>query len=91
LAGKSITKVLFSKQSDAVKRAEGLEPQIRKHLGWIEDEPNGPAANHWRGEVKGWLDQIREATKRMGQRTGDKWNQFVDESLKRLGGGGDMP
>jgi hypothetical protein len=84
LWGKALTNVLFSKQSDAVKKAEGLEERVREHLNWLEEEPTSPAANHWRGEVRGWLDQVNKATERMGRRTAEQWQRFVDESLKRL-------
>jgi len=61
-----------------------LSERIDQHLGWLDDEPGSDAANHWKGEIKGWLQQIKDVMKDMGKRTGREWDKYVKEVTDKI-------
>ena len=47
------------------KRIEGLQQQIDEHKRKLEQEPDCPAANHWRKEIRGGEHEIEKLRKRL--------------------------
>ena len=47
------------------KRIAGLQAQVDAHLKKLSQEPEGPAANHWRNEIKVWLAEINRLKGRL--------------------------
>ncbi|MEP7007544.1 MAG: RHS repeat-associated core domain-containing protein [Sphingomonas bacterium] len=47
------------------KKIAGLQAQIDEHMRKINQNPNDPAANHWRGEVSGWKSTIERLQRRL--------------------------
>lgn len=76
--------VLSSKRSDAITRAKGMKRNIEEHLGFLSEDPESDATNHWRIEIKASTDQIQSALKNMGRRTSTEWKQYLDEVANKL-------
>lgn len=47
------------------KRIASLQDNIDEHSRWLDKEPNCPAANHWRSEIRAWQDEINRLQKRL--------------------------
>lgn len=58
---------------DALKRLQGLAPRVTEHLEQLAADPESWDVPHWRGEVRTWLDQMREILPHVGKKTGQEW------------------
>ena len=76
--------ILAKRQADAVADATSLVPQIQGHLQKLGRDPNGNDSNHWRGEIRGWLNQVEREIRHMGRRTASEWRQFVNEARQQV-------
>lgn len=82
----------FGAGADPVTKVQSLYNLILEHLKKIEEFPDSPDVDHWRTEIKGWVQQILEKAKKVTQkrRPGalDKWLGRIigigSEDLERL-------
>jgi hypothetical protein len=73
-------------RKDALKRLNGLAPQVEQHLDKIRDNLSSQDVPHWTREVEGWIRQIETMLPDIGQRTADDWVRRIEGWKKRLGG-----
>jgi hypothetical protein len=73
-------------RKQALKKLEGLRPQVEQHLGKMEAEPDSPSVDHWREEVRTWLRDMERALPHVGQKTAEEWARQIDALRQRLGG-----
>jgi RHS repeat-associated protein len=84
-AGALIDGIVYaSKQARAVGKAESLVGHIEDHLSDRANEPDSPAANVWRREIRAGIDNVTRQLKDMKGQTLEKWRKIVDEWSKRL-------
>lgn len=76
--------VLAKRQSDAIATAEAQVPEIERHLGLLNGEPTGNAANHWRTELRGFISKAEDQIRHMGRRTGAEWQRKVNQWRREL-------
>ena len=57
-----------SRRKSALKRLEGLQRQIEKHLRKIIDNQDSRDTEHWREEVRSWLSQMDRLLRHLGRR-----------------------
>ncbi|CAN5402842.1 hypothetical protein BH11PSE7_BH11PSE7_36860 [soil metagenome] len=50
--------VLAQNNKQVRRRVKGLEDQVSEHNKKLDQEPNCPASNHWREEIKVWQTEI---------------------------------
>ncbi len=58
---------IMEAQNNRQRRARiaSLQENIDEHRKKLENEPNCPAANHWRSEIRTWEDEINRIQKRL--------------------------
>ena len=71
-------------RKEAIKRLEGLAPQVEEHLSKIAKEPACQAVSHWAGEVRSFIKQMRAAAERAGKKTAAEWESRLTEWESRL-------
>lgn len=72
-------------RKDALRRLEGLRPQVEKHVNKLLKATDGPDANHWRSEIVGWLDEMERLASFTGRKTAASWFEIIGHWRKRLG------
>ncbi len=78
--------LVFLNRQKALQQAQTKVKEIELHLQKLQSEPSSPDANHWRGEVRGWLKAIEKVLPDLGKKTGAEWAARVAEWYKQLGG-----
>jgi len=73
-------------RKDALKRANGLAPQIEEHLDKIGDNPASRDVPHWMREVRAWIGQIEAMLPHLGQKTAEDWARRIEGWRARIGG-----
>ena len=76
--------VLFSRQSDAVNRSEGLRGTTDEHLGKIRGNPASRDVGGWRKEVNAHLREIERLADRMGRKTAEQWRDYARQAREQL-------
>lgn len=71
-------------RKQALKVIEGLARQIDLHLDKIAQRPEDPNCEHWRGEVIGWMEQVRLMQRHVGARTSAQWDRTIVRWKGRL-------
>lgn len=71
-------------RSKALKRLNSLALNVELHLQLITDEPQCDAANHWRFEVRSWLQQMLKVLPFVGGKTGDVWRARIEQWAIRV-------
>jgi hypothetical protein len=69
----------------ALKRLEGLTPQVEAHLAKIANNPGSQDIVHWQTEIRGWLTQMEHVLHATGQRTSAEWAARIAEWRTKLG------
>lgn len=68
----------------ALRRLNGLFPQLETHLDKLAAEPNCEAVNHWKGEIEVFLSDMEDLLPHVGQRTAKIWGERIAESRERI-------
>jgi hypothetical protein len=76
--------VLASRQADAVDKAASYINHIRTHFDKLEEDPESPAANGWRKEIRAAIDNVAKQLKNMKGKTLEEWTKTVNEMRARL-------
>ncbi len=65
------------KRKDALRRLEGLLPEVEKHLQKLIATPNSQDASHWRAELSGWFVEMERVTQFVGKKTSIVWEERI--------------
>lgn len=79
--------LMFSRQGDAVTRAESIRDGkrgINAHMNKLRANPNSTAANYWAREIRGRLKEVERLTGRMRGKTQQEWRRWIDEVRREL-------
>jgi hypothetical protein len=68
----------------ALERLEALALRVEEHFDKIEAARDDPAVNHWRTEIRAWLDQMNIAVPHVGRRSGEAWTRMLQRWQERL-------
>lgn len=71
-------------RKDALKRLNGLEPQVDDHLAKIAENPTSRDIPHWTGEIRNWIRQMEALLPSVGGKTAEKWRTRIAEWKARL-------
>ncbi len=74
------------KRKGALKRIDGLAPQVEGHLDKIRDNPASRDVPHWVREVESWIRQIEAMLPSVGQKTAEYLARRIEWWRGRLGG-----
>jgi hypothetical protein len=72
-------------RKNALKRLNGLAPQIEKHLGKIAADPDSRDVPHWVKEIRAWIGQIEHALPHVGDKTAQEWQPRIAGWKAKLG------
>jgi hypothetical protein len=64
-------------RKDALKRINGLAPQIEKHLAKIADDPDSRDVPHRVKEIHSWITHIEQLLPDVGDRTSQEWQRRI--------------
>jgi len=73
-------------RADALRRLNGLAPQVEAHLTKIAQDPGHSSIAHWTREVNSWLTQMDALLPNVGARTGADWAARIATWRAALGG-----
>jgi len=59
---------------------------VEEHLQKLRDTPDAIDANHWRGEVRGWLRMMERELDDLGKKTRVEWQARIAAWWDQLGG-----
>ena len=62
----------------ALKRLQGLAPQVEAHLEKIRQNPTSREAPHWRKEADVWIQQMENMLPYVGRNTREEWEQRIE-------------
>jgi hypothetical protein len=65
-------------RKDALKRLNGLAPQVEKHLDSIGQYPSHTSVAHWRNEASSWLKKTEDALPHVGKKTAAEWQARLE-------------
>jgi hypothetical protein len=80
-----------SRRKSALKRLEGLQRQIEKHLRKIIDNQDSRDTEHWREEVRSWLSQMDRLLRHLGKKTAIVWTEWLAQARAGLEGKPPLP
>jgi hypothetical protein len=72
-------------RKDALKRLNGLAPQVEKHLAKIADDPHNQDVPHWVKEINSWIEQMESILPDIGAKTSAKWRERIAGWRAQLG------
>ena len=72
-------------RKDALRRLNGLAPQVEAHLDKIESTPTSRDVPHWKKEIGAWLNQMERIVPDVGDKTAAEWQAKIDGWKTRLG------
>jgi hypothetical protein len=68
----------------ALKRLQGLTPQVESHLRKIAADPGSKDVSHWTREIQSWISQMEKMLPQVGAKTGARWEALLAEWKARL-------
>ena len=71
-------------RKDALKTLNGLAPKVKEHLQKLTDYAGHSSQYKWRGEIRGWLGQMKEALLHVGKKTSASWQVRLDQFQSQL-------
>jgi hypothetical protein len=74
-------------RAKALERAEGQVFELENHFNKIArniDNPGCRTINHWKGEIRSFIQNIEDVIPHMGKKTGAEWATRVAEWKSRL-------
>jgi hypothetical protein len=72
-------------RKDALKRLDGLAPQVEEHLAKMAATPRSRSVPHWRKEVASWLEQMDRLLPALGKKTAAGWEERIAGWKAQLG------
>lgn len=72
-------------RKDALKRLNGLAPQVEEHLAKIAADPNSRDASHWVKEINSWIRQMERILPDTGDKTAEEWRAQIAGWKDQLG------
>jgi len=76
--------ILTISRKQALKRMNGLRRQVEEHLEKIANNPNSQAVEHWKNEIKSWLNEIERLSNNVGKKTQQEWSEKIQNWRKQL-------
>ena len=73
------------RRKDALRRLNGLSPQVEEHLGKIRDNPSGPDVPHWVTEIENWIRQMEAVLPYVGDKTAAEWTARIEQWNNKRG------
>lgn len=64
-------------RKDALKRLNGLAPEVEQHLEKIAADPESENVIHWISEIKSWLRQMEDVLPQVGRKTAAEWTARI--------------
>lgn len=68
----------------ALRRLNGLVPQLETHLEKLDAEPNCEAVDHWKAEIESFLSGMEDMLPHVGQQTAKIWAERIAEWRERF-------
>jgi hypothetical protein len=72
-------------RQQALKRLEGLAPQVEEHLAKIATNPTSRDVPHWKTEIRAFLGEMERLAPHTGRKTGEEWAAKIAEWRRLLG------
>lgn len=71
----------------ALKRLQGLFPEVQSHMEQLAAEVESKVAAHWKHEIRNWLQQMEEVLPHVGQKTAEEWQARIQACRDALAEG----
>ncbi len=66
------------RRKEALRRLNGLSPQVEVHLGKIRDNPSSADVPHWTAEIENWIRQMEAVLPFTGDKTAAEWAARIE-------------
>ena len=79
------------RRRESLKSMQSFAERIEEHFQKLSSNPSSTAANHWRMEIRAFIEECKRRLPSLGRRTGDDWLPRIAEWERRLEAMDDEP